>query len=85
MKRTLTPENAAFTDTKRGLLITEIGEHSTARYYIPRSNVVIVTQLGATSTNVKFGKGTLTLSMPNEMYEEHGGDMLRAALGEDAL
>lgn len=84
MRRTLKQGETTFSHCKRGLLITEVGEHTVAYYYIPRSSAVMVNSLGA-NTTIKFGKGTLQLTMPHAMWAEHEGDILAAALGEDAV
>lgn len=84
MRRTLTEDNATFTHVKRGLLIEETNEHSNTLYYVPRSSSMHISSLGE-NTTVVFGKRTLTLTMPHSMWQEHGDDIIRAAMGEDVL
>lgn len=85
MRRTLKQGEVSFSQCKRGLLVTEVGEHTAAYYYIPRSNYVSVTEGLGSSVQVKFGKGTLMLTMPDSMWATWGDDILAAALGEDAV
>ena len=82
MRYTLKQEETGFQQCKRGFMVTMAGEHTFTRFFIPKVTAMSESTFG-NNTTVKFGKGTLTLTMPTEMWDEQGDDIVRAAMGED--
>lgn len=74
-----------FKQTKRGLMVTAVGEHRVTRFFIPRVNVVSeLSYQGSPNVEVQFGN-TMKLHMTTTMWNTHENNIIAAAMGEDAV
>ena len=84
MQFTLIDGETGFRQCKRGFMVIMTGEHTFTQFFIPKVNRVTSQTFGK-HTTVTLGKSTMKLTMPAIMWDEHGDNIIAAAMGEDAV